>query len=74
MGSQGQTRPRSETLADDEAKPDAERNLEVVIEEQNKVLGAKIETRTETRTGSWQPQNRVVRFPQPDHPVPTAQG
>jgi hypothetical protein len=71
-GGQGQTRPRSETSAGDEAKPDAERNPKEVAAEQNKVLGAKIETRTEAKTSSQQPQNWTVQFPNPDHPVSAA--
>jgi hypothetical protein len=72
-GSQGQTRPRNETSADGEAKPNAEKNPVEVIVEQNKVLGgAKAETKTEAETSSRQPQNQIVRFPKPDHPVSTA--
>jgi hypothetical protein len=39
-------------LADGEAEPDTERNPEEVTVEQNKVLGAKTETRTKARTDS----------------------
>jgi hypothetical protein len=68
-GSHGQTRPRSETLANGEAMPNAEKNLEEVTAKQSKVLGAKTETRIEARTSSGQPKNRIVWFPKPDHPV-----
>jgi hypothetical protein len=49
---QRKTGPRSETSTDDKAKPDAEKNLEEVTAEQSKILGAKIEARTEARTSS----------------------
>jgi hypothetical protein len=42
---------------------DVERNPEEVTAEQNKVPRAKIETRIEAGTSSWQPQNWTVRFP-----------
>jgi hypothetical protein len=71
-GSQGQTRPISEISADGEAKPDAKKNLEEVTAEQSKVPGAKKMTRTEAGTSSWQPQNRTVRFPEPNHPISAA--
>jgi hypothetical protein len=51
-GSQGQTRPRSETSIDGEAKPNVEKNPEEVAAKQIKVLGAKTETRTEAGTSS----------------------
>jgi hypothetical protein len=73
-GSQGQTRPRSEILADGKAKPDTKRNPEEVTAEQNKVQGVKIETRPEVGTSSWQPQNRTVQFPKLDHPFFAAPG
>jgi hypothetical protein len=55
-------------------KPNTERNPEEVVAEQNKVLGVKIETRTEAETSSRQPENRTVRFPKPDHLVSAALG
>jgi hypothetical protein len=73
-GSQGQTRPKSETLADGEAKPNAERNPEEVTTEHNRDPGAKIETRIEVGTSSRQPQNRIVQFPKPDHMVSAVPG
>jgi hypothetical protein len=54
---QRKTRPRSKTLADDEAKPDAERGPEEVAAEQDKVLGVRIEARIEARTSSQWPPN-----------------
>jgi hypothetical protein len=68
---QGKTGPRSETSADDEAKPDAQRGLEEVAAEQDKVLGARTEARTEAGTSSQWPPNRTVQFPKLDHPVLT---
>jgi hypothetical protein len=44
-------------LANGEAKPDVERNLEEVVVEQKKVPRAKTETRIEAMTRSRQPQN-----------------
>jgi hypothetical protein len=57
--------PRSESSADGEGKPDAEKNTEEVAVEQ---------TRTGARTSSWWPRNWTVRFPKPDHPVSLASG
>jgi hypothetical protein len=71
-GSQGKTRPRIKILADGEAKPDVEKNLEEVAVEQSKILGAKTKIRTEAGTSSWQPQNWTVRFPKPNHSVSVA--
>jgi hypothetical protein len=71
-GSQEQTRLRSEILADGEAKPDMEKNLEEATIEQIKVSGVKTKTRTEAGTSSQQPQNQIVRFLRPDHPISTA--
>jgi hypothetical protein len=68
-GSQGQTRPMGKSSADGEKKPDVERNPEEVTTDQKNVPGAKIETRTEVRISSRQPQNQTVKFPKPDHPV-----
>jgi hypothetical protein len=45
--SQGQTRLRSESLANDEAKPNAGKSPEEVVAEQDKVSKAKTETGTE---------------------------
>jgi hypothetical protein len=39
-------------LANDEAKPDTKKSPEEVASEQNRVLEAKAETRTEARTSS----------------------
>jgi hypothetical protein len=49
---QGKEGPRSETSVDDEAKPDAEKNLEEALAEHGKVPGAKTKTKTEVRTSS----------------------
>jgi hypothetical protein len=54
---QGWTRPRSETLTNDEAKPDAEKSLEEVATEYDRVLEEKIETKTEVGTSSCRPPN-----------------
>jgi hypothetical protein len=62
---QGKAGPRSETLADDEAKPNSEKNPEEATAEQSKVSGAKTKTRTEAGANSQQPQNRTVQFLQP---------
>jgi hypothetical protein len=51
--SQGQTGPRSVSLANDEAKPDVERTSEEVVAEQYRALKAKTETKTEAGTSSW---------------------
>jgi hypothetical protein len=48
--SQGQTVPMSISSANGEAKPDAERKLEEVAVEQDKVPEVKVETKTEART------------------------
>jgi hypothetical protein len=64
----------SETSTNDEVKPDAEKSLEEVVAEQERVLEAKAETRTEARTSSRCPPNRTVWFPKSDHPVLAALG
>jgi hypothetical protein len=51
-GSRGRTGPRSKSSAIGEAKPDAEKSPEEVVVEQDRVLEAKVETRTEARTSS----------------------
>jgi hypothetical protein len=48
--SQGQTVPMSISSANGEANPDAERKLEEVAVEQDKVPEVKVETKTEART------------------------
>jgi hypothetical protein len=49
---QGKAGPRSETSANDKAKPDTKKNPEEAAEEYGKVLGVKEKTRTETGTSS----------------------
>jgi hypothetical protein len=71
-GSQGQTRPGRESLANSKMKPDVETCTEEVTTEQNNVPGAKRETRIEAGSSSWQPQNQTVRFPKSHDPVSTA--
>jgi hypothetical protein len=66
---QGRTWLRSKTLANDEAKHDAEKSPEEVVAEQDRVPKVKAETKIEAGTSSWQPPNRTVQFPKPDHPV-----
>jgi hypothetical protein len=61
-GSQSQTRPRSETLVNDKAKPNAERSLEEVAIEQIKDQGEKIEASVEAETSSQQPPNWAIWF------------
>jgi hypothetical protein len=73
-GSQEKTGLRSKPSANGEVRPDAEKNPEEAATEQSRVPGAKKETRMEAWTSSWQPQNRTVRFPKPDHPVSAASG
>jgi hypothetical protein len=51
-GSQGQTGPRSETSANDEAKHNVEKGPEGVAVEQIKAQGKKIKTRMEVRASS----------------------
>jgi hypothetical protein len=69
-GSQENTRPCSESSANGEAKLDVKPEEAVV--EQSKVPGVKMKTRTEVGTSSRHPQNRIVRFPKPDHPISAA--
>jgi hypothetical protein len=71
---QGQTRPRSETSANDEAKPDMEKSLEEVAPEQNRVLEVKAKIRKEAETSSRQLPNRTVQFPKSDHPILSGSG
>jgi hypothetical protein len=71
---QGKTGPRSKALANDEAKPDAERGLEEVTTEQDKVPGVRTEARTEAGTSSQRPPNRTVQSPKPDHTVSVVSG
>jgi hypothetical protein len=68
---QGKTGPRSKALANDEAKPDAERGLEEVTTEQDKVPEVRTEARTEAgtssqhnghQTGQSSFQNQTIRF------------
>jgi hypothetical protein len=68
-GSQSRIGPRGQSLANDEAKHDKEKDSEGAAAEQNKAQGEKMEIRPEAGTGSQQPPNRTVRFPKPDHPV-----
>jgi hypothetical protein len=51
---------------------DAEKNPEEAAAKQGKVLGAKTKTRIEAGTSSRQPQNWIVQFSKPDHPVSAA--
>jgi hypothetical protein len=67
--SHGRTWSRSKTSNNDEAKPDAEKSLEEVAAEQDRVPEAKIETKIESETCSQWPPNRTVRFPKLDHLV-----
>jgi hypothetical protein len=48
----GRIGPRSKSSANGEAKPNAEKSLEEVVAEQDRVLEVKTETRTEARTSS----------------------
>jgi hypothetical protein len=73
-GSQGRTGPRSESLANGKAKPNAEKSPEEVATEQNKVPKVKTKTRTGARTSSWRSPKRTVQFPKPDHPISSASG
>jgi hypothetical protein len=73
-GNQDQIGLRSGTSVDDEAKHETEKDLEEVTTEQNKVVGAKIETRMKAGTSTRQPQNWTVRFPKSDHPISVATG
>jgi hypothetical protein len=43
-----------------------------VAAEQDKVSEVKDETKTEARTSSRWPPNRIVQFPKSDHPVSSA--
>jgi hypothetical protein len=61
-------------LANDEAKPNVERGPEEVAVEQDKVLGARMEAKTEARTSSQWPPNQTVCFPKPDHPILVVSG
>jgi hypothetical protein len=51
-----------------------ERGLEEVTTEQDKVLGARAEARTEAGTSSQWPPNWTIRFPKLDHPISTVSG
>jgi hypothetical protein len=51
--------------ANDEVKPDVDKNPGEATTEQSKVLGVKTKTRTEVRTSSQQPQYWTVRFLHP---------
>jgi hypothetical protein len=51
-GSQKKTGPENKSLANDEVKSDAGKNLEEATTEQSKVPGAKTKTRTEVGTTS----------------------
>jgi hypothetical protein len=54
--SQGRIGPRSETLVNDEAKPDTEKSPEEVAAEQDRVLEVKTKAKIEARTSSrWSP-------------------
>jgi hypothetical protein len=67
--SHGRTWSRSKTSNNDEAKPDAEKSLEEVAAEQDRVPEAKIETKIEAGTCLQWPPNRIVWFPKLDHLV-----
>jgi hypothetical protein len=58
--SQGQIGPMSKTWANDEAKPDMEKGLEVVVAEQSKVQWEKASTKIEARTSSQQLPNWTI--------------
>jgi hypothetical protein len=51
-GNQGQTGLRSETLANDEAKPNTEKGPEEVAAEQNRAQGEKTEVKAEAGASS----------------------
>jgi hypothetical protein len=51
--SQGKTGPRSKILANDEAKPYAEKSPEEVVAEQDRVPEVKAETKIEVVTSLW---------------------
>jgi hypothetical protein len=61
-GNQDQTGLRSETLADDEPKPDVDKGLEKVAVEPDWVPEAKAETKIEAGTSSRWPPNRTILF------------
>jgi hypothetical protein len=71
---QGRTWLRSKTLANDEAKHDAEKSPEEVVAEQDRVSEVKVEMKIEAGTSSWWPPNRTVRFPKPGHPISLGSG
>jgi hypothetical protein len=72
--SQEKTGPENKSSANGRVKSDAGKNLEEATTEQSKVSDAKIETSIEAGTSSRQPQNQMVRFPKPNHPVSAASG
>jgi hypothetical protein len=60
---------RSETSANDEAKPNTERGPKEMAVEHDKVSGARTEATTKAGTSSQWPPNQTVWFPKPDHPI-----
>jgi hypothetical protein len=72
--SQEKTGSRSESLADGEAKSVTKESPGEVAVEQNRVLEAKAETRTEAGTSSRRPPNWTVRFPKLYHSVSSGSG
>jgi hypothetical protein len=60
--------PENKSSVNDEVKFIAGKSPEEAVE-QSKVSGVKTKTRIEAGTSSRQPQNRIVQFPKPDHPV-----
>jgi hypothetical protein len=60
--SQGRIGPRSESSADDKAKPNMKKSPKEVAVEQNRLLEKKVEIRTGARTSSRRSPNRTIRF------------
>jgi hypothetical protein len=67
--SQGRIGLGSESLANGEAKPDAEKSPKEVAAEEDRVPEAKVETKTEAGASSRQPPNQIVQFSKSNHPV-----
>jgi hypothetical protein len=68
-GNQDLIGPRSETLADDEAKHSMEKGPEEVAEKQNKAQGEETDIRVEAVASSQQQPNQTIQFSKPDHLV-----
>jgi hypothetical protein len=69
-GNQDQTRPRSETSAnDDEVKHSMEKGSEEVAAKQNKAQGKETEIRADAMASSQQQSNQTVRFGKSDPSV-----